>query len=83
MHNVIYLCLGTNNILLMHKIYHAFLLLAITLAFKSRSLHFPGIFIKKQTQWSNDKTIIVELGYRKMSWRATVWQINYVPQFFA
>ena len=27
-----------------------------------RSLHFPKIFLKKQTRWSNDKTNI-ELGY--------------------
>ena len=29
------------------------------------------LFIKKQTQWSNDKTII-ELGYRKISWFVSV-----------
>ena len=29
-----------------------------------RSLRFPKIFLKKQTRWSNYKTII-ELGYRK------------------
>ena len=34
----------------------------------------------KQTQWwSNDKTII-ELGYRKISWFASVSQIFYLPQ---
>ena len=27
-----------------------------------RSLHFPNIFIKKQTWWSNDKTIILLLN---------------------
>ena len=33
-----------------------------------RLLRFPMIFIKKkQTRWSNDKTII-ELGYCKISW---------------
>ena len=31
-----------------------------------RSLRFPKIFLKKQTRWSNDKTI-VELGYSKIS----------------
>ena len=41
--------------------------------------HFPKIFIKKQTQWSNDKTII-ELGYRKILWFVSVSQINYLPQ---
>ena len=44
-----------------------------------RSLRFPRIFIKKQTRWSNDKTII-ELGYRKISWFVSVSQINYLPQ---
>ena len=37
------------------------------------------IKIWKQTWWSNDKTII-ELGYRKISWFASVSQINYLPQ---
>ena len=46
---------------------------------KGRSLRFPKIFIKKQTWWSNDKTII-ELGYRKISWFASVSHINYLPQ---
>ena len=44
-----------------------------------RSLRFPRIFIKKQTRWSNDKTII-ELGYRKITWFVTVSQINYLPK---
>ena len=44
-----------------------------------RSLRFPKIFLKKQTRWSNDKTII-ELGYRKISWFVSVSQINYLPQ---
>ena len=46
---------------------------------KGRSLCFPKIFIKKQTWWSNDKTII-ELGYRKISWFANVSHIKYLPQ---
>ena len=46
---------------------------------KGRSLRFPKIFIKKQTWWSNDKTI-TELGYRKISWFASVSHINYLPQ---
>ena len=38
------------------------------------------IFIKKQTRWQNDKTII-ELGYHKKSLFVSVSQINYsVPQ---
>ena len=41
---------------------------------------FPKIlFIKKQTQWSNDKTII-ELGYRKISGFVSVSQIKYLSQ---
>ena len=47
-------CLAANNILLMRKWNHAFLLLGIALG---RTLRFPKIFIKKQTRWSNDKTI--------------------------
>ena len=44
--------------LLMHKGNHAFLLLAITLAWKwQKSLRFLKISIKKQTRWLNDKTI--------------------------
>ena len=38
-----------------------------------------GYSLKKQTRWSNDKTII-ELGYRKISWFVSVSQINYLPQ---
>ena len=37
------------------------------------SLRFPKVFLKKQTRWSNDKTI-VELGYRKISWFVSVSQ---------
>ena len=47
-----------------------------------RSLRFLKIFLKKQTRWSNDNTII-ELGYRKISWFVGVSQINYLPQPFA
>ena len=46
---------------------------------KGRSLRFPKIFVKKQTWWSNDKTIS-ELGYHKISWFASVSYINYLPQ---
>ena len=38
-----------------------------------------GYSLKKQTRWSNVKTII-ELGYRKISWFGSVLQINYLPQ---
>ena len=44
-----------------------------------RLLRFPKIFIKKQTWWSNDTTII-ELGYRNISWFASVSRIDYLPQ---
>ena len=46
---------------------------------KGRSLRFLKIFVKKQAWWSNDKTII-ELGYRKISWFASISHINYLPQ---
>ena len=40
-----------------------------------RANRFPKIlFTKKNTQWSNDKTII-ELRYRKISWFVCVSQI--------
>ena len=34
-----------------------------------------AIKIWKQAWWSNDKTIIIELGYRKISWFVSVLQI--------
>ena len=44
----------------MRKWKHAFLLLTIALKWNWQiaSDRFPKIFIKKQTRWSNDKTII-------------------------
>ena len=65
MRNVVQLCLAANNILLMRKWNQAFSFLRSLLHENGRSLHFPKIFIKNQTRWSNDKTII-ELGCRKM-----------------
>ena len=44
-----------------------------------RSLRFPKMFIKNQTRWSKDKTII-KLGCRKISWFVSASQINYLPQ---
>ena len=41
-----------------------FSFLRLLLRENGRSLRFPRIFIKKQTRWSNDKTII-ELGDRR------------------
>ena len=46
---------------------------------RGRSLRFPKIVVKKQTWWSNDKTII-KLDYRKISRFASVSNINYLPQ---
>ena len=85
MHNVIQLFLAANNILLMHKWNHACSLLVYVISVyyswkAARVNHFPKIlFIKKQTKWWNDKTII-ELGYRKISWFVSVSQIDYLPQ---
>ena len=64
-------CFPANSILHMRKWNHAFLLLARN----GRSLRFPKIFLKKQTRWSNDKTIIqiIELGCWKISWFVSVW----------
>ena len=53
--------------------------LSLLLEGSARKPLSEDIFIKKQTQWSNDKTII-ELGYRKISWFVSVSQINYLPQ---
>ena len=46
MPNVVQLCLAANNILLMHKWNHTFLL--ITLVWKCRLLRFPKIFVKNK-----------------------------------
>ena len=35
---------------------------------------------EKQTYWSNDKTIIIELGFHNISWFFSVSQINSLPQ---
>ena len=60
MFNVVQLCLAANNILLVCKWNHAFLLLAIAVSWKWQIAW--QVIIKKQTQWSNDKTVDVELG---------------------
>ena len=52
MHNVVYLCLAANNILLMCKWNHTFLLLVDRSCMKMK---ITLQIIKKQTQWSNDK----------------------------
>ena len=111
--NVVQLFLAANAILLMRKRNHAFLLLAIALAWKWQTTSllvacvqtspppprkksrfflrergggrlYTGYAsrrysIKKQTRWSNNKTII-ELGYRKISRFVSGEQINYLPK---
>ena len=73
MRNVVQLFWAANTILLMRKWNHAFSFLWSLLRENGRSLRFLKIFLKKQTQWLNDKTII-ELGYRKISWFVSVSQ---------
>ena len=66
MRNVVQLCLAANNNMLMRKRNQAFLLLwSFLREKKGRSLRFPKIIIRKQTWWSNDKTII--MFYRDLS----------------
>ena len=77
MRNAVQLCLAANNILHMHKgNWHCFSPSCDRSCMKMAD-HFThqGYSLKKQTQWSNDKTII-ELGYHKISWFVSVWQIN-------
>ena len=40
----------------------------------------PEDFPKKQAPWSIDRTIIIELGYHKISWFVSVSQVNHLPQ---
>ena len=68
------LCLAAKNILLMHKWNHAFLLLVIALAWKWQ---FPKVSLKKQSWWTNEKTII-ELCYCNLWWFTIVSQISYL-----
>ena len=66
--------LPTNNGLLMRNVVQLCLAANNILLMRKRT-----IFIKKQTWWSNDKTII-ELGYCKILWFASVSHINNLPQ---
>ena len=77
--NAVQQCLAANNILLMCKGNHAFLLLAIARVKMADCFASQGYSLKKQTRWSNDKTII-ELGYRKILWFVSVSQIKHLPQ---
>ena len=67
----------TNNILLMHNCVHV---LALQIQRKMAD-HFklPENNYEKQARWSYDKTII-ELGFHKISWFASVSQINYLAE---
>ena len=84
MDNVVQLCFGSSvwlQIMFCSCVNETTLLsfLRSLLRENGRSLRFPNIFIKKQTWWSNDKTII-ELGHRKISCFISVSQINYLPK---
>ena len=79
MRNVVHLCLAANNILLMRKRTTLLSFCDRSCVKRGRSLRFPKIVVKKQTWWSNDKTII-KLGYRKISRFASVSNINYLPK---
>ena len=57
-----------------------FSLLQSLLSENGRLLHFPKIFLKKANSVMNDKAIIIEVGYRKISCFISVSQINYLPQ---
>ena len=73
-------CLAANNILLMRKRKYPFLHFAIFLAWKKADRFASRRHSwKKQTRWSNDKTII-KLGHRKISWFVSVSQISYLPK---
>ena len=75
MHNAVQPSLAANNILHMCKGNRAFLLFCDRSCVKmADSFASRGYSLKKQTRWSNDKTII-ELGYRKISWFVRVSQI--------
>ena len=74
MFNAVQLCLAANNILLMRKGNRDRSCVKMADRFASQ-----GYSLKKQTRWSNDKTII-KLGYRKISWLVCGEQINYLSQ---
>ena len=69
MRNVVQLCLPANNILLMRKRNHAFLLLGIVFACKKADR-----FASRRWSLKN------KLGDRKISRFASVSRINYLPQ---
>ena len=54
-----------SNILLLHKWNHTFLYFALTIVWACLLLCFLEIFTRKQTQCSNNKTIVIELSYWK------------------
>ena len=69
MRNAVLLCLAANNIPLMHKGNHAFLLLAITCEKMRYRFTSQGFSLKKQPWRLNDKTILnsVIKKYRDLS----------------
>ena len=71
MRNDVQLCLATNDILLMRKWNHVFLLLAIAPAW---NWQIASQIIEKQPPWSSNKRIMT-LGYRKISWFFSVSHI--------
>ena len=80
MRNGVQLCLAANNILHMRKGNRAFSPSCdCSCVKKADGFASRGYSTKKQTRWSNEKTII-EFGYRKISWFVSVSQINYLPQ---
>ena len=71
MRNIVQLYLAANNILLIRKRNHAFLLLAWKVADRFASRRYSLI---KKNWWSNDKSVI-EHGYQKISWFVSVSKI--------
>ena len=68
-------CFGANNILLMHKLLKPRSCVKITdHAVPQAVREWFDIFSWSEEQWSSDNTIIIiELGYCKVWWFASVW----------
>ena len=83
MRNVSQLCLAANNILLLHKWNHAFLLLAIALAWKwqfPEDIHYKNkVGERTRRQLLNSVIAIyrdLSLSHRSVIWSACHWQIT-------
>ena len=74
-----YCVFAANNILLMRKWNHTFLLFAIALAWQWQIASLPKD-IHQKTIKLGDQMIIEILGNHKISWYVSVSQINYLPQ---